>query len=89
MKKFIFFILILIVCSCKKEDSKTTVLPTATSTQVNTIIYSSKLFAPHLKFNTELSEYELINLKNNIMKKLIFKRFRTIRHLKKQIQIKP
>ena len=64
MKKFIFFILILIVCSCKKEDSKTTVLPTATSTQVNTIIYSSKSFELHLNFNTELSEYELINLTN-------------------------
>ena len=64
MKKFIYFILILTVCSCKKEDSKTTVTPNASSIEADSIIYNSKSFEPHLKFNSELSEYELIKLAN-------------------------
>jgi hypothetical protein len=64
MKKLIFFISILAFYSCKKEDNKVKVAPITASPQTDSMIYSSKSFAPHLSFNAELSEYELIELKN-------------------------
>jgi hypothetical protein len=64
MKKFIFFIILLAVYSCKKEDTKTLAVPSKSVLTTNTIIYSSKSLKPYLKFNEEFSEYELIKLDN-------------------------
>lgn len=64
MKKFIFFILLLAVYSCKKEDTKTVTEPSKSVPMTDTIIYSSKVLKPYLKFNEEFSEYELVGLEN-------------------------
>ena len=54
----------LTVCSCKKDNGKTTVAPIKSKHQSDGVIYSTKLFEPHIQFNTELSTFELIELKN-------------------------
>ena len=64
MKKITFFILLLIVCSCKKEENTNSVPPSVKSVAENTTIYSSKSLEQYIKFNTEFSEYELVNLEN-------------------------
>lgn len=63
MKKIFFFLLLMIVLSCKKETNAT---PQREQTiAVNdAIIYSSNNIKPHLKFNTEFGEYKLIALTN-------------------------
>ena len=53
----------MVVFSCKKETVKP-IIPDVKVTVVDSIIYSSKDFEPHLKFNSEFSEYELIGLQN-------------------------
>lgn len=62
MKKIIFFIIVLTVFSCKKEDSKTPTVTTKTSPKTESLIYSSDSIEQYLQFNAEYSEYELVKL---------------------------
>lgn len=63
MKKITLFIVLVVVFSCKKEATTPIVLE-KTKPNTDSIIYSSANIKPHLKFNSEYSEYELIKLKN-------------------------
>lgn len=63
MKKITLFIVLLVVFSCKKEAT-TPIVIEKTQPKTDSIIYSSANIKPHLKFNSEYSEYELIKLKN-------------------------
>ncbi|MDG2432706.1 hypothetical protein [Flavobacterium sp.] len=66
MKKITFLILVLVVCACKKEDSNTAIPapPPMQSLPATNFIYSSKSLEKHIKFNSELSQYELVQLEN-------------------------
>jgi hypothetical protein len=54
---------LLVVFSCKKEATTPIVIENTTKT--DSIIYSSANIKPHLKFNFEYIEYELIKLKTH------------------------
>lgn len=53
--------MIVVFFSCKKEVEKS-IVPETKKIKIDSLIYSSSDFAPHLKFNSELTEYELIGL---------------------------
>lgn len=63
MKKATLLIILMVFFSCKKEGEKTTNTETGT-TKTDSIIYSTNNFQPHLKFEEEFSEFELIGLEN-------------------------
>ncbi|MCG9791011.1 hypothetical protein [Flavobacterium algicola] len=63
MKKIIFFILTLVFFSCKKETAESTPSEIAT-TKSDSIVYATSDFEPHLKFDSELVEYDLTGLKD-------------------------
>ncbi|WP_418262704.1 hypothetical protein [Flavobacterium faecale] len=64
MKNIIFLIATLLLFSCKKEVKEKNGLDKPKKSS-DSLVYSSTALQPHLKFNSEYSEYELTGLKNS------------------------
>lgn len=63
MKKIAFLILLAFFFSCKKENQKTAE-PIEIQKENTSVLFDSKAIAPYLKFDDELIEYNIINVKD-------------------------